>query len=56
MVRGGTMALLIKSVGHQKFEEIIFSQSISSAITKFITVAVSTWLILFLARKRLRVS
>jgi len=47
-------ALLRRSVDSEKFGDIIFSQSISGAITGLITTAVFAWLTLYLARKRLR--
>ena len=56
MAQGGASALLFKYLGRERASELLISQSCSGLLTHLVTIAVFTWLTLFLARKRLSFS
>lgn len=50
----GIYYLLINSIGREKMIELSVSQGYSHLLTRLLTVAIFTWLTLFLANKRFR--
>jgi hypothetical protein len=56
IANGGINALLINHFGRERIMDFVVSQGYSSAFIQLITSAVFTWLLLFLARKRLRLN